>query len=522
MDRAPRYLPPDPPSGKPKKGDRFKGWVKSDAPVREERVRRPPAPWSRAAVGPSGRPFTTSGPGGAPLGTPPGPQWYVAPTGGTGAGTQADPWSLAYALGGAGARILPGATVWLRGGTYTGSFVSSLVGTATLPIVVRQYPGERATISGNFQAAIGSAYGWYWGFEVQDAGPLVNGCESFGNYNKLINLIVHDCQGSGIGFWSNGAGGDLYGCISYNNGTHVNLDHGCYAQNTTALKSIIDCVFNNNLAYGVQVFASGGSIQHFLLRGNVAYVNGSLDASGQTRNLFIGGLPAIPDDITLDQNMTYFPVATLVDKGVEMGYDVTVNGAGVVTDNYFVGGVNVLYFSHWTTGQVLRNTLVGGTGAKIYELTNGGAVTQAGWTFGNNVTYSNTSTAWNGNNFATWHAGALGLTDTNPGTLPAATKVFVRPNLYEPGRGHVVIYNWAAGSNVAVDLSTVLAPNASYRVWNMENLFGAPVVTGTYSGGTVNFPLSAVAPATPHNSVPGVPVATGPTFQAFLVRLVGA
>lgn len=450
--------------------------------------------------------------------------FYVSATGNSGNnGTQASPWDLATALSGASGKIQPGDTVWLRGGTYSGNFTSSLVGTANSPILVQSYPGERPIISGNFKALIGSAYGWYKGFEVTDAGLGFNGCESYGNYNRLINVIVHDCQETGLGFWNNGISGDIYGCISYNNGTHDNLDHGAYAQNSTGLKSVIDCVFNNNMAYGIQLYATSGGLQHFLLRGNVSYMNGSLAAVAQRRNLFIGALNITPDDITLDQNMTYFPLATQVDKGVEVGYDVTANGSLVLTDNYFVGGVHVLYQSNWASASVLRNTLVGGSGAQLYELVNGGAVSQTGWTFANNVTYNAAAnTAWNHNNFAAWHAGALGATDTNPGTVPTAAKVFIRPNLYETGRGHVVIYNWASLSTVQVDLSSILSIGNAYNVYNMENLFGAPVLTGTYNGGTVGFPMSAVAPAVLHNVVPGTPIATGPTFQVFLVRLQGA
>src|SRR5688572_27323058 len=42
----------------------------------------------------------------------------------------------------------PGDTIWLRGGIYPGSFTSELKGSPNLPIVVRQYPGERATLDG--------------------------------------------------------------------------------------------------------------------------------------------------------------------------------------------------------------------------------------------------------------------------------------------------------------------------------------------------------------------------------------
>ena len=61
---------------------------------------------------------------------------------------------------------------------------------------------------------------------------------------------------------------------------------------------------------------------------------------------------------------------------------------------------------------------------------------------------------------------------------PATTKVFVRPNKYEPGRSHVVVYNWGRQSEVAVDLSGVLRAGNRYEVRNVQALFGAPVVSG--------------------------------------------
>src|SRR5213078_3276221 len=61
---------------------------------------------------------------------------------------QCRPWNLATALSGGNGKVQPGDTVWLRGGTYAGQFRSTLTGTAAAPIVVRQYPGERAIIDG--------------------------------------------------------------------------------------------------------------------------------------------------------------------------------------------------------------------------------------------------------------------------------------------------------------------------------------------------------------------------------------
>src|ERR1044071_6352849 len=75
---------------------------------------------------------------------------YFVTTAGTsgGDGSNANPWSLSYALSGAGGQVNPGDTIWARAGTYTGVFTSSLTGTLAAPIIVRAYPGERVVLNG--------------------------------------------------------------------------------------------------------------------------------------------------------------------------------------------------------------------------------------------------------------------------------------------------------------------------------------------------------------------------------------
>src|SRR5262249_51158074 len=75
-------------------------------------------------------------------------------------------------------------------------------------------------------------------------------------------------------------------------------------------------------------------------------------------------------------------------------------------------------------------------------------------------------------------------------TRPAGVRVFVRPNLYEPGRAHVAIYNWDLLAQVPVDLSSVgLNVGDAFEVRDAQNFYGTPVVTGTYNGALVNFPM---------------------------------
>src|SRR5215831_10452975 len=96
--------------------------------------------------------------------------FYVSPTGTpSGDGSIDAPWDLQTALA-QPASVHPGDTIWLRGGTYAGTFISTLAGTAELPIIVRQYPGEYATIDcaalANPAISVRGSYTWFWGFEV--------------------------------------------------------------------------------------------------------------------------------------------------------------------------------------------------------------------------------------------------------------------------------------------------------------------------------------------------------------------
>src|SRR5688572_20077343 len=79
--------------------------------------------------------------------------WYVSPAGAPGnSGAIGSPWDLQTALNHPAA-VKPGDTIWLRGGSYKGAYRSNLAGAAGAPIIVRQYPGERAILDGNIAAA---------------------------------------------------------------------------------------------------------------------------------------------------------------------------------------------------------------------------------------------------------------------------------------------------------------------------------------------------------------------------------
>ena len=66
--------------------------------------------------------------------------------------------------------------------------------------------------------------------------------------------------------------------------------------------------------------------------------------------------------------------------------------------------------------------------------------------------------------------------------------MFVRPNLYAPGRAHIVVYNWGHAGAVPVDVAAVLRSGDAYLVRSVQALFDPPLVSGVYTGGSKHVP----------------------------------
>ena len=156
---------------------------------------------------------------------------------------------VTFALANSNVFVKPGDTIWLRGGTYTGApFVSHLNGTSASPIIVRQYPGERARIDGNYNGHevtldIMGSYTWYWGFEVFNSDPTRyvsdpadwpprrgTGVQVRGDGTRMINMIVHDTS-QGVSSAEAATDARIYACLFYYNGYQApdrGHGHGIY------------------------------------------------------------------------------------------------------------------------------------------------------------------------------------------------------------------------------------------------------------------------------------------------------
>jgi hypothetical protein len=433
--------------------------------------------------------------------------------------------------------------VWLLPGTYRAPakdgkrqpLVSELKGVEGRPIVLRAVPGSRVTLDGWLE--VKGAYAWYWGFEVADStytvktkegveghGTLVN---VFGPGTKFVNLDVHD-GAMGFGLWSPAVDAEVYGCTIHDFGNGAadrGHGHAIYTQNENGTKRIADNIMFRGFGWNVHVYGQQGTVSGYQIEGNICFSAGTRVPGQVMDNILVCGYPPA-DRITVIDNYCYQPGGEK-EKGAGWrpcvrldSYRNVVNGTCLVRGNV-VAGARGLQIGRWKNATVTDNVV---WGPEILA----SVCPPDGDRFGN---YQ-----WDRNTYVLTKqsapfviAGATGPAGQHAGVSleqwrqrtpfdrhskviegeqgrPQGTWIYVRPNKYEPGRGHVAVYNWDRQKTVEADLGRVLKPGSRYAVYNVQDLYGRPVARGQFDGKAVRLPML------------GSP--SSPDFDAFLVVTV--
>ena len=429
----------------------------------------------------------------------------------------------------------PGDTIWLLGGVYKGGFTSTLKGKADAPIIVRQYPLQRATIdcytdrSGYF--TVNGEWTIFGGFEVmcsapervtQITGSFPNdidrgGINCQGSNISFVNMIIHDVSG-GFGFWSGGEGGKIYGCLIYNNGwkgPDRGHGHAIYTQNLNGMKYLIDNIMFNQFSHGIHAYGSSRAfLKGFHVEGNVSFNNGSLAGENQyAPNILIGGgSPA--ERITVINNYTYHN--NLTRTSVRLGYDAE-NEDMIAKSNYFVGLTDI---KKWHKITLTNNVLIGSGIMFRLEVPQG--FSTSGYEWNENTYYGDNNLTLVGSDqltgFDTWQA-RTGIDKDSRyyEGKPKDTKVFIRPNKYEPGRAHIVVYNWERKDTVVIDPKSILKQGDKFKIVNAQDYFGNPVVIGVYDGKPISLSMTGLSVAKPIGDAPCNPPVTEPEFNVFII-----
>ena len=395
-------------------------------------------------------------------------------------GTIDRPWDMATGLSSA----LPGDTVWIRGGTYSGTFTCWSSGTPDHPIIFRQYPGERARIDGGSSqdSALGMQCSnvWVWGMEIffsntsrrttvtgsfpetiqRGAGVTTAQQTGVPLNDKFINLIIHDTWGA-FGVWKDAVNAEVYGNVIYYDGWVApdrGHGHGIYTQNNSrSTKFIRDNIVFNEFSHGLHLYAEQDLLQNYVIEGNVAFDNGKPAGSdGYARNFLVGapGLNVTPRQIMFRNNFSYYsPLYSGGDS--QIGSDAGCVNTTIVA-NYFVAerGTALTKPALCRPLNMSGNTFVG-------------------------AVRGFSPSEFPANNYY--------------GKPPTGVSVFVRPNWYEAGRANIIVYNWGHSASASADVSGVLQAGDEYEVRDVQNFFGNPVLTGTYHGGRLEIPLGQTA-----------------------------
>ena len=450
-------------------------------------------------------------------------------------GSYSRPWNLATALAGAGGRVRPGDTIWVRGGTYLGTFKSTVTGQAAAPVVIRAYPGERAIIDGNTSTTtstfnVSGGYTVVWGLEIMNSNTTrdfsvtsshsrPNGVVNYASNTKYVNLVVHDV---GVAFYTEPVytNVEVVGSIFYNNGWQSpsrGHGHALYLKSNTGPVLARDNVMFNQYGYGVHIYTNAGSgqLNNITLEGNVAFNNGTLSSNSTSPNILLGGDGTATGD-DLRNNFTYYTPGVGA-TNVKVGYGTLRNGSVQMNGNYFVGGSPVLDFGYWTSASVSGNTFVGAS--RVVQLND---ASTSGKSWSSNLHQRDpftTSWRYNGQTytFSAWRtATSLASTDQAASGTPIATRVFVRQNPYEAGRAMVVVYNWSQLGAISANLSGILNVGDGYVVRSVQNLNGTPVASGTYGGGAITIPVNSQTAPVAIGGVTRAP-STGRSFDVYIV-----
>ncbi len=424
--------------------------------------------------------------------------FYVAHNAsGSGNGSFGNPWKLQTALNHPGA-VHAGDTIWLRGGTYTGTYTSFLNGTSGSPIVVRQYPGERAIIDGGNSGGIQiftvqGNHTWFWGFEIMSSDPnrLSTQVSSWpsdigrgagfgvlqqagiGVGTKFINLIVHDTRGSGL--TTEALDSEIYGCVIYYNGWQApdrGHGHAIYVQNQTGTKKIVDNIMFQQFSHGFHAYGGTSAyLDNLHVEGNTLFNNGNLATTGNARNLLLGGDRVAQNPKVLN-NYLYYQYAISPDDGVRPRFQRRMQQRD---------GHQQLRFQQHD----LRELLAGVDDRQHVLRDDRGLL--AG-------------------RLSEQHLLQLAA-DRREGLHPA------QPVRIGPGQHHRLQLEHVGEHERRPVCFPALG--LGLRDPQRPRLLGAPVVTGTYAGGTVTIPLSGLSVAAPVGWA--APPPTGPEFNAFVV-----
>jgi hypothetical protein len=347
------------------------------------------------------------------------------------------------------------------------------------------------------------------------ASPIVIEGDRF----RLINSFVHDGS-TGVSWWTPSADSEVYGSFVFHSGyagAIRGMYHGCYTQNVDTLDApsehaFRETAFFSNFGLGMQIYGSCGPADRYTLEGVISFSTTLPSKAFYTTTdpLVVPASKATEsqDSILIHSNLSshhavvretyvYNPMEPVGMPSFDFGsLPLNINGItdALVEDSVFVGDGASVRLQGAAQLRFEGNTVVGRTWYPYKE----GSVTIIDphyldhlplHHFASNTYYRTDAPpviglqegGVGGTEFSvslpTWQTTyGQDLDSFGYAGRPIVNQIFVRPNAYEPGRGHVVIYNWANLTSVPVDLSPLgLTDGQGFKVHNIQSFKTDPM-----------------------------------------------
>lgn len=466
-----------------------------------------------------------------------GPTYYASTGGSSGNnGSVGSPWDLASVINGAHGELnqpVDGALVYVRGGQYNGSFNQGANLCGRNPsgpfdpagkIHIRAFPGEQVVLTNQLVIDINAGTDiWWWDLDISNltsASSDLMGVDHHAARHVFIRCISHDHSGNGFGSWEEAPDSAFVQCYSQYNGftgttPGSSFGHGFYFQNTSGYKRLYGCGADNNFGYNFHFYGSGAAA---LVNGDFQYCGAVAPSRGipgnSGFNILLGGGPPLIN-LKADHLMAMSATAAAESTTASIGYfsEQTVNQSALVTNCLFDGK---LLLEWWDSPAVLTftNNRVGAD--VVLDLLGAAASLDAATVMDNNAylyngafspfalgknqsyTTADTIAAWR-----TLLGGSREASSTYVASANVGQVAYVWANPLDPGSGFVSIKNSLGLSTVSVDVSLILQPGQAYNVYHQYSLRNNPVLSGTYSGGSLAFPMN---PALTQPSMLGGPL----------------
>ncbi|GAA4270671.1 hypothetical protein [Hyunsoonleella aestuarii] len=465
-----------------------------------------------------------------------------------GTGSLENPWDLQTALSQNPQVVNGGDVIWLHEGVYNGRYISVLRSTiASKYITVAAFKKDKVILNGNVvsnKKAVLTIQGnnvIFKDFEITWLGEFsrIKGKGDFQKVNgithtkggadcKLINLVIHNNPGGGIGSWRQTNGSLISHCIIYSNGfvdeKGKAFGAGMYVQNEgNKTRLIKNNIIFNNYYKGVEIWsanikANKDYVKNITLDNNVIFNSGLPSGDRTVDNIILAtddrnGIN-IAKNITIKNNILYHNTDYKKNQVNGDAASLTIGFHGnapvqnvSINNNTILGRNNALRILHANSLSFIKNKIYSG-----YVFLNPSFFKNnkpSKWTFKDNLYYTKNKKTFRVDKNISYN---LGEWKTNfnfdAGSNWKHIKSFelkgvldITQNEYKPNLFRVTLFS-KEGKDVKVDFSSFkLNAGTSYKIIDIENRKEVLKTGKLDNSNQINVPMSDLSFEKPlHNS----------------------